>query len=131
MAAPAAAQRLIVRTLLSLPAPILRLMAGGGVVYKGGRTLDPRLQFLAVQARKGPAVESQTPEEARRGETAAIAEGKGPASDSEYMTASCIGIAREVCDKMLMRRPIDTAAASDFACRMILGGVKGLYAPTV
>jgi acetyl esterase len=71
--ASVAAQRLIARTLLSLPTPILRLMAGGGVVFKGGRTLDPRLQFLAAQGRKGPAVESQTPEEARRGETTAIA----------------------------------------------------------
>lgn len=70
--ASAAAQRLIARTLLSLPAPLLRLMAGGGVVYRGGRTLDPRLQFLAAQARKRPAVESQSPEEARRGETAGV-----------------------------------------------------------
>lgn len=70
--ASAAAQRLIARTLLSLPSPLLRLMAGGGVVYKGGRTLDPRLQFLAAQARKGPAVERQSPEEARRGETAGV-----------------------------------------------------------
>lgn len=70
--ASAAAQRLIARALLSLPAPLLRLMAGGGVVYKGGRTLDPRLQFLAAQARKRPAVESQSPEEARRGETAGV-----------------------------------------------------------
>lgn len=67
------AQRLVARTILSLPAPVLRLMAGGGVVYKGGRTLDPRLQFLAAQARKGPPVESQTPEEARRGEIAGLA----------------------------------------------------------
>jgi len=71
--ASAAAQRLIARTLLSLPAPVLRLMAGGGVVYKGGRTLDPRLQFLAAQARKGPTVESQSIEEARRGESTAVA----------------------------------------------------------
>lgn len=70
--ASAAAQRLIARTLLSLPAPLLRLMAGGGVVYKGGRTLDPRLQFLAAQARKSSAVERQSPEEARRGETAGV-----------------------------------------------------------
>jgi hypothetical protein len=56
----------------------------------------------------------------------AIAEGKGPASDSEYMAASCIGIAREVCDKMLMRRPIDTTAAAEFAIAMIIGGVRGL-----
>jgi hypothetical protein len=27
---------------------------------------------------------------------------------------------------MLMRRPIDTAAASDFAIAMIIGGVRGL-----
>lgn len=74
--ASAAAQRLIARTLLSLPSPILRLMAGGGVVYRGGRTLDPRLQFLAVQARRRPAMETLTPEEARRGE----AEGLGAVS---------------------------------------------------
>jgi len=71
--ASAAAQRLVARTLLSLPSPLLRLMAGGGVVYKGGRTLDPRLQFLAAQARSSPPMESLSPEEARRGETAALA----------------------------------------------------------
>lgn len=71
--ASAAAQRLIARAMLSLPAPILRLMAGGVVVYRGGRTLDPRLQFLAAQARKGPAAETQTPEDARRGELSGIA----------------------------------------------------------
>jgi acetyl esterase/lipase len=68
MAASPAAQRFVVRTVLSLPAPILRLLAGGGVVYKGGRTLDPRLQFLQAQARKGPAMETLSPEDARRGE---------------------------------------------------------------
>ncbi len=71
--ASAAAQRLIVRTLLSLPTPVLRLMSGGGAVYKGGRTLDPRLQFLAAHARKSPAIETLGPDEARRGETSALA----------------------------------------------------------
>jgi acetyl esterase/lipase len=75
--AGAAAQRFIVRTLLSLPAPILRAMSGGGVVYKGGRTLDPRLQFLAAQARNAPPMESLSPEEARRGETQALAAMQG------------------------------------------------------
>jgi hypothetical protein len=46
------------------------------------------------------------------------------------MAAACIGIAREVCDKMLMRRPIDVAGAADFAVAMILGGVKGLPGST-
>jgi hypothetical protein len=40
-------------------------MAGGGVVYQGGRTLDPRLQFLAAQAR-GARRWSLSPDEARR-----------------------------------------------------------------
>ncbi len=58
-------QRQIVRTLLSLPAPILRLMSGGGVVYKGGRTLDPRLQFITAGSRRSPAMNTLTPEAAR------------------------------------------------------------------
>ena len=52
MADPAI-QRAILRGVLSLPQPILRLASGGAVVYRGGRTLDPRFQFLAHQARVG------------------------------------------------------------------------------
>jgi acetyl esterase len=66
MPASPATQRLVLRGLLGLPTPILRLMAGGGVVYKGGRTLDPRLQFIAAQARREPALYTLPPEEARR-----------------------------------------------------------------
>ncbi|MEO8114007.1 MAG: alpha/beta hydrolase, partial [Phenylobacterium sp.] len=57
----------------SLPAPVLRLMAGGGVVYQGGRTLDPRLQFLAAQAKGAPTMTSMTPEEARRANAGGVA----------------------------------------------------------
>ena len=79
-----------------------------------------------------PHVHGETPEmaavfrEVKDAIENAIAEGRGPASDSEYMAAACIGIAREVCDKMLARRPIDTAAAAEFATAMILGGLDGL-----
>lgn len=59
-------QRHIVRALLSLPSSLLRLLSGGGVVYRGGRTLDPRLQFLAAGAARGPAMTTLSPEEARR-----------------------------------------------------------------
>jgi acetyl esterase len=71
MASPAV-QRAVARALLSLPPPLLRLMAGGGVVYRAGRTLDPRFQFLAVGAKGRPPIESLTPEEARRAEASAI-----------------------------------------------------------
>ncbi|HEX5263758.1 MAG TPA: alpha/beta hydrolase, partial [Phenylobacterium sp.] len=72
MASPGT-QRLVVRTLLSLPAPVLRLMSGGGVVYQGGRTLDPRLQYLASQARGAPSMTTLSPEEARRASADALA----------------------------------------------------------
>jgi acetyl esterase len=66
-------QRFIAHTLLSLPTPILRLMAGGGVVFQGGRTLDPRLQFLAAQARGMPPMPSLSPEAARQASAAGLA----------------------------------------------------------
>ena len=61
------------RALLCLPRPILRGLAGGGVVYQGGRTLDPRLQLLAAQARRLPPLSSLTPAEARAGTTQYLA----------------------------------------------------------
>lgn len=60
-----ATQRLVLKTLLSLPAPILRLMSGGAAVYQGGRTLDPRLQYLAAQGRGATPISRQSPEDAR------------------------------------------------------------------
>ena len=71
--AQASTQRLVVRTLLTLPPPILRLMSGGGVVYQGGRTLDPRIQFLAAQARKAPPLETLGVADARAASDAALA----------------------------------------------------------
>lgn len=60
-----ALQNAALKGVLSLPRPLLRLIAGGGVVYRGGRTLDPRLQFLAHQARGVPSLASLAPPEAR------------------------------------------------------------------
>jgi acetyl esterase/lipase len=58
--------RFIAKTVLSLPSPILRLLSGGGVTYRGGRTLDPRFQFLTAQAARMPALATMSPEAARR-----------------------------------------------------------------
>lgn len=55
-----------------------------------------------------------------------IARGGAPATDPDYLAAACIAIAREVGEKMLARRPVDTRAAEDFAVAMILSGLKGL-----
>lgn len=70
-------QRFVVRTLLSLPSPILRLMSGGGVVYRGGRTLDPRLQFLAAGAARQTPMTALTPEEARAASNVTLSQLRG------------------------------------------------------
>lgn len=72
MADPAL-QRVIIKGLLSLPTPILRTLAGGGVVYKAGRTLDPRFQFMAAQAKGQPPMSSVTAIDARAGAKAGFA----------------------------------------------------------
>lgn len=79
-----------------------------------------------------PHVHGETPEmaavfnEVREAILEEIARGGAPAADADYLAAACIAIAREVGDRMLMRRPIDTKAASEFAVAMIQGGLKGL-----
>ena len=79
-------------------------------------------------------VQGETPEmaavfaEVRDALADAVTERSGPLADPDYMAAACIAIARDVGDKMLERRPIDTAGAAAFAVKMILSGLKGLPA---
>jgi len=47
-------------------------------------------------------------------------------TDPDYLAAACIGVAREVGEHMLAKRPIETKAAAAFATAMILTGLKGL-----
>ena len=68
-----AVQRFLVRRLLSLPTPVLRGLSGGGVVYQGGRTLDPRFQFLAHAAKRLPPPKGIPPEQMRAGSARALA----------------------------------------------------------
>jgi acetyl esterase len=57
--------RLALRSLLSLPPPVLRALSGGAATYKAGRTLDPRLQFLSHYARAAAPEAPQAPVEVR------------------------------------------------------------------
>lgn len=43
--------------------------------------------------------------------------------DSEYITAAAVGIARELGDYMLKRRPLDVDGATEFAANLFLNGV--------
>ncbi len=73
-----AAQKTILKLILSLPSPVLRALSGGGVVYKGGRTLDPRFQFFAHAAKKLPPMSSLSPAEAVAGSAKGLAAVQGP-----------------------------------------------------
>lgn len=84
-----------------------------------------------------PVLQGETPEraavfaEVREAILSAVAD-RGPASPdsddmaADYMAAACIAVAREVGERMLRRRPVDTDAAADFAVTMILHGLGGM-----
>lgn len=44
--------------------------------------------------------------------------------DSDYVTAAAVGIARELGDMMLQRRPVDVEGATRFAASLLLGGLR-------
>ncbi len=88
---------------------------------------------LGADARRDhPRIRVQTPEqqaaydEVRLVMTQVIERGLAPRVDADYMAASCIGVAVEICDRMLARRPIDVNAATAFALHLILGGMDRL-----
>ncbi|MBY9066578.1 TetR/AcrR family transcriptional regulator [Hyphomonas sp. WL0036] len=56
-------------------------------------------------------------------------QGTTPAVDTEYLAAAAIGIAREMGDYMLKRRPVDVEGATCFACTLLLSGLKALGRP--
>jgi AcrR family transcriptional regulator len=125
-------------------APILKGLRGRGHSFETfvRLAIEAYFGFIADEhknwAARRPAgephlhVQGETPEmaavfaEIRDALAEDIAQRRGPFADPDYMAAACIAIAREVGDKMLERRPIDTKGAADFAVTMILGGLKGL-----
>jgi AcrR family transcriptional regulator len=125
-------------------APILKSLRGHGHSFETfvQLAIAAYFEFIADEHRnwvaRRPAgephlhVQGETPEMAavfadiRDALAEDIAQRKGPFADPDYMAAACIAIAREVGDKMLERRPIDTIGAAEFATTMILSGLKGL-----
>jgi AcrR family transcriptional regulator len=49
-----------------------------------------------------------------------------PKVDLDYLTASCIAVAREIGETMMTRRPVDVEGATDFVVGLILGGLSAL-----
>ena len=65
-------------------------------------------------------------EEVRAAIVEEMNDGEASSTDPDYLAAACIAIAREVGEKMIARRPIDTKGATEFAVAMIQGGLKSL-----
>ena len=127
-------------------APILKSLRGKGYSFEEfvRAAITAYYGFIAEEQRTWierrpagephPHVQGETPEiaavfaEIRDALAEDIAERRkdAPFGDPDYMAAACIAIAREVGEKMLERRPVDTEGATEFTVAMILGGLKGL-----
>ena len=125
-------------------APILKGLRGHGHGFEAfvRLAITAYFGFLADEhnnwAARRPAgephlhIQGETPEmaavfaEVRDAIAEAIADRQGPDADPDFMADACIAIAREIGDRMLERRPIDTEGAAAFAVTMILSGLKGL-----
>jgi AcrR family transcriptional regulator len=90
--------------------------------WQAGRPASERQPHLNLRT---PEME-RVFEEVRESIGKAIEKGGAPRVDVDYLAAACIAIAREIGDRMLERRPVDTASACDFAVRLILGGLPAL-----
>jgi AcrR family transcriptional regulator len=120
----------------------IRAQSSGDFEVFVRRALEAYFAFIADEhqnwiARRPPDephvhIQGETPEtaavfnEVRDAMEQAIAGRQGHLSDPVYMAAGCIAVAREIGDRMLERRPVDTRGAAEFATAMILNGLKGL-----
>jgi AcrR family transcriptional regulator len=111
----------------------LRAQHGGDFESFARAAIAAYFEFLATeQSNWHVHIHGETPEmaavfaEVRDALLDALAGAGGPAADPDYMATACIAVAREVGEKMLERRPVDTGAAAEFAVAFILGGLKAL-----
>ena len=65
-------------------------------------------------------------EEVRRVFAAIMGRDLSAKVDIDFLAASAIAVAREIGDRMIERRVVDVAGATDFVVRLILGGVPNL-----
>lgn len=118
-------QRLMIRTLLTLPTPVLRTLAGGGVVFEGGRTLDPRLQFLANATRGAVNLAALTPARARVAGAQGLAALAGAPEPGVRAEALSIGGPRGPIRARAYRPAVQDAAAPVMVYAHFGGGVIG------
>ena len=65
-------------------------------------------------------------EEVRQVFAGVMDRGLAPKVDLDYLAASCIAVAREIGDRMLVRDSVNVEEAAEFVVRLILGGLPAL-----
>lgn len=115
-------QKFVLNTLLSLPSPILRALSGGGVVYRGGRTLDPRFQFFAHAAKKMPSMTSLPPEVGRAASAKGLAAVSGPSEPGVRTESLSIDGPGGVPLRLRAYRPSDQDSAAPLIVFAHFGG---------
>jgi acetyl esterase/lipase len=100
-------------------------MAGGGVVWRGCRTLDPRLQFLSHMARRSPPITSLTPQEARTQTHDALKAMEGPLEPGVSVEPLTISVPGPDVSARLYRPAAQDPAAPVIVWAHMGGGVIG------
>ena len=90
--------------------------------WQARRPINERVPHMRVDT---PEME-RVFEEVRDSFAAIMERGDAPRVDPDYLAVAAIAVAREVGERMLQRRPIDTDGAADFAANLILGGLPAL-----
>jgi acetyl esterase len=126
MADPAI-QKLLFKTVMSLPAPVLRMMSGGSAAWLGGRTMDPRFQFIANAARRAQAGSEQafSPQSVRPRIAQALAMTQGAPESGVAFESMIIEGPRGPVPCRLYRPQVQDAAAPVMVFAHFGGGVIG------
>lgn len=87
----------------------------------------PHIALIGVRI-DTPEMEAVT-DEIRMDIERVLGNASAPDLDTEYLTAAAVGIAREMGDHMLKRRPVDAEAAARFATQLLLAGAAAVTIP--
>lgn len=100
----------------------------GFIARENEEAIDSGAPHIALIGVRVDTPEMQAVAQEIRADLEHILEKQGikPTVDTEYLTAAAIGIAREMGDYMLKRRPVDVEGATHFACTLLLSGMKTL-----
>lgn len=99
----------------------------GFLAEENGAAIEEGTPHMALIGVRVDTPEMQTVSAEIRTDLESVLQKTGHAAiDTDYLTAAAIGIAREMGDNMLKRRPVNPAAAAEFATQIIITSIDAL-----